>query len=158
MKFNKKAEISDADKSLFWIIFALPVLGILITIIFIAMPKIVDAQTTISPELQQRIYMSTTIGSPLCFAYEDETINRIYQGYVDIDKITTQRLHDCLNIQRRTEIGFFVKLTIDGNFVKEIQTRNVLSRIGARSTQIDKPVIVIDGDKKHNGVLTYIFY
>lgn len=158
MKFNKKAEISETDKSLFILLFVLPICGLLITLIFIVMPKIVDAQTTISPDLQQRIYMSTTIGSPLCFAYEDETINRVYNGYVDLNKITEQRLHDCVDIEKRTEMGFFVSVTKNGAFIKEIHTKNVLSRVSARSTKIDKPVIIIDGDEKYNGFLTYTFY
>ena len=157
-KFNKKGAISETDKILFWVIFVIPAIGLMVSLIFIAMPKLIDAQTSISPSLQQNIYTSTVIGSPLCFAYEEPITNRVYNGYIDINKVTEERLNNCLQLEQRTELGFFVTLEKEGQFIKEIETKNVLRRISATSVEQHRPIILVDGNKKYNGVITFTFY
>ncbi len=157
MRFNKKGAISETDKILFWVIFVLPACGLIVSLIFIAMPRLLDAQTKIDPLLQQDIYMSSVINSPNCLAYEDTSIGRVYTGHIDISKATKNRLDDCLRLERR-DLGFFLSIYSQGNFIKEIETKNVLSRVGARAVKINKPVTIVDGTEKYNGVLKFTFY
>ena len=155
---NKKGALSETDKILFWVLFVIPACGLIVSLIFIAMPKLIDAQTSMSQELKQQIYISTITGSPLCFAHEDKTINRVYNGHIDLEKVTEQNLQNCLKIERITELGFFVSVHKDGALIKEIETANVLRRIGARSIIIEQPVIIIEENQKHNGFLRFTFY
>lgn len=157
MKINKKGAISETDKILFWVVFVLPACGLIVSLIFIAMPRLIDAQTTIDPSIQQDIYISSVINSPNCLAYEDPSIGRVYTGYIDLSKATENRLDDCLQLERR-DLGFFLTIYNEGNFVKEVETTNVLRRVGARSVTVYKPVILVDEDKKSNGVLKFTFY
>ena len=155
---NKKGALSDADKLLFWVIFVIPACGLMIMLVFIAMPQLIEAQTTVSPSLQRHIAISTVLGSPLCFAYEEQITNRVYNGYVDLEKFTQKNLNDCMRLETRTDQGFFVAAYSEGEFLKEIETRNVLNRVSARSIEITRPVIIVDGDTKSNGYLRFIFY
>lgn len=157
MKFNKKGALSETDKILFWLVFVLPACGLIVSLIFIAMPRLLDAQATIDPSIQQDIYISSVINSPNCLAYEDVNIGRAYTSYIDLDKATDSRLNDCLQLERRN-LGFFLTIYANGNFVRELETKNVLSRVGARSIQIYKPAIIVDDDEKFNGVLKFTFY
>ena len=122
------------------------------------MPRLIEAQTTITPSLEQSIYMSTVIGSPLCFAYEEPITNRVYNGHIDPEKITTQNLQDCLQLEQKTELGFFVALYEEGRFIKEVETKNVLQRVGPRSIEINRPIIIRNEDQTINGLLRFTFY
>jgi hypothetical protein len=155
---NKKGATSESDKILFWLIFVIPSIILILVLILIAVPRLIEAQTNISPGLQQNIYMSTVIGSPLCFAYEEPITNRVYNNHIDLEKVTSEKLHDCLHLERRSELGFFMTVYKEGQFIKEIETKNVLRRVGSKSIEINRPVILIDENKKYNGVLKFTFY
>jgi len=155
---NKKGAISDTDKTLFWLIFVLPILGLVVTMIFIAMPTLIDAQTTISKSLQRNIYESVIIGSPYCLAYEEPLTNKVINGYIDISKLNKENLQNCVMLEGIKDMGFFLTIYKEGEYFKELESKNVLKRISSKYIEHERLIILVDEEKKYNGVIKFTFY
>lgn len=155
---KQKKALADTDKILFWLIFVLPTILLMMTLIVIVLPDIIDSQTQISKGLERKIYKSILTGSPLCFAYEDHMTGRTHNGIIDINKLNDQTLNDCLRLTQITEQGFFIVVYKEGEFFRELETQNALRKVSGKSIEQYLPVIIRENDKQYNGVLKFIFY
>ena len=119
--FNKKADMS-ARKIIFYGIF-----GFLAVVAFLLLVWITSTNRSeiskIPPNLENHLLVQRFLNSPFCFAFQDEEINKIYPGIIDLTKFNEDNLNKCYNAEDTNVKAY--RLTLSYNNEKiSINTKN----------------------------------
>jgi len=156
---NRKGDEDVAFESVMMI----PVI-ILLTIMFLTYVFMTDAfikNRTQSAAAEAAIYANRIMFAKECIAYEDGSIRRVYPGIVDLNKVSTERISNCMNFTKEEVAAAIINLSYAGNekiaYYQEDKAR-IWSRLAGIAGSgsyfkyvLMNPVIVYDGNKFLNG-------
>lgn len=158
-KFNKKGGDTESDTQLFWTFFLVPAMIIFVLILIYVISVFLSSRVAILEGVKDSSYEARILGSPNCFAYEDEISGRVYNGYIDVAKFNNDAINDCFNNTNQDKRGIILLLKFD-NDEKEIKTNNALVKISSslKTTKMHAVHVVKEDGTITQGLLTIIYW
>jgi len=117
---SKKAQSESGEKSLFYIVAGIFIIGLFFLFAYIITYDI-NVESMIPKNLEREILIARFLVSPDCFVYKDEELLRVYPYVFDKEKLTNERLEECYDVKQE---GYAFRLSFDN--LKEIvlKTKN----------------------------------
>ena len=142
-----KKGMADTNKQLYWTIFLVPLVSLFAFLILYVVPESIDIKSSVSDRVQDILLQDKILSSKECLGYEEN--GNVKTGFIDKKKFNQQTINTCL---RHYEIkrGVAFILIIQGEEKEEILYEFNPDR---RIVTYKKPIILVDNDKKQNGML-----
>lgn len=108
-------------------------------------------------DYHQRVYREQLINNPECFAYENEETGRIDLNIIDKEKLTAERLENCLQFGTQAPYTILpAKIIVSYNTLQEsieIQT-STWNGFTIETKRTIQSIIIQNGSKKEFGTIT----
>jgi len=104
-------------------VFITIMLAIMISLVVFFTGRLNYMQAEAPEALEDLMIISRFINNPNCLAYEDEEIQRIYPGVIDLKKATQEQMTNCITMAD-AEPCFKIILSDKKGIVKEVTTNN----------------------------------
>lgn len=158
-KISKIGGDTETDTQFFWTLFVVPGMIIFLALSVYVISLLLTSKVTIIEGVKDSAYESRILGSPNCFAYQDELSGRVYNGYIELKKFNEIRFRECFNTQEADQRGIILLLDYDNNQI-ELTTENVKSKISAteKTTKLLPVHVVKEDGTKIPGLLSIIYW
>lgn len=108
-------------------------------------------------DLTNRLYKEQLLGSPTCFAYEQQS-GRVDRGVLDKTHLTHTRLQDCLIVSKEPEVQLptEVQFVITGGDKIDLSTSSFVTYSGG-TVIMPGSALVREGDALRYATVTFFF-
>lgn len=149
---NSRRATIAGRKVLFYMIFALVAAATAFILVYVTTTDASEIDN-MPLGLEEYILINRFLHSPECFAYKDESIDRIY-SFIDWSKFTDASLRHCYNLNSTIVKGFELTLTIQNEKnEKEEKTISTANWEGMLRKKTETKIMVLKEGKIYRGVL-----